>query len=237
MKRILFKFASRGRLEKLRNCLSNINDKLSDENHLVWLTEDEDDKTYHETLMYSFIGETIKIERGLGVSDGKIDAINRDMHFASSAIQWDILINMSDDMEFLVDGFDDIIRKDMPEDLDCLLHYPDGNINKLVTMSIMGRKYYDRFNYIYHPDYYSLWCDNEQTVVAQMLGKYKYVDRQIFSHNHPAYGKAPTDDQYKRTESYYHQDEAVFLRRKAINFDLPEEYTLPLFYPNSKTPV
>jgi len=234
--KILFKFPSRGRPDKLRDCLTNIDNKISSKDHLVWLTLDGNDKTLPEVI--AFIGNgKINYQWDKGISDGKIDAINRDMHFASAAIEWDILINMSDDMEWIVDGFDDIIRKDMPEDLDCLLHYPDGNNKCLVTMSIMGRKYYDRFNYIYHNDYYSLWCDNEQTVVAQMLGKYKYVDRQIFQHNHPAYGKGQWDVHYRETESYFHQDEEVFKRRRSANFNLPEEYHLPLFYPNSKQPV
>jgi enamine deaminase RidA (YjgF/YER057c/UK114 family) len=46
-----------------------------------------------------------------GTSKNKVDAINRDMD-AFSKPHWDILVNMSDDMEFTYKGFDIDIRKE-----------------------------------------------------------------------------------------------------------------------------
>jgi len=83
-------------------------------------------------------------------------------------------------------GFDNIIREEFYKNLDQFVHFPDGfTADRLATMSIMGREYYNRFKYIYHPDYISLWCDNEAMEVAKMLGCYTYVDKNIFQHLHP----------------------------------------------------
>ena len=55
---------------------------------------------------------------------------------------------------------------------DGVLWFNDGNQgNRLNTLCILGKKYYERFNYIYHPDYTSLWADNEFMDVANLLNK------------------------------------------------------------------
>jgi hypothetical protein len=87
-------------------------------------------------------------------------------------------------------------------------------------MSILGRQYFERFGYIYHPDYISLYCDNEQMDVAKLLGCYKYINKNIFHHLHPAYGKAEYDMQYNHTESFSNADHITYFRRRANNFDL-----------------
>jgi hypothetical protein len=157
-----------------------------------------------------------------GTSKNKVDAINRDLPQYSE--DWDILINMSDDMLFMQKGFDQIIRRDFFEtfpDLDGFIHYPDNNAReRLSTMSILGKPYYNRFGYIYHSAYTSLWCDNEAMEVSKKLNKYKYFEKTLFDHLHPAYGKTKVDEQYRFTESFFHSDREIFLRRQKNNFDL-----------------
>jgi hypothetical protein len=88
-------------------------------------------------------------------------------------------------------------------------------------MSILGKTFFDRFGYIYHPNYTSLFCDDEQTSVAKILGKYKFIDNQIFIHKHPMNDNTVLfDNQYKHTESYFHIDQEVYRNRKANNFFL-----------------
>jgi hypothetical protein len=131
---------------------------------------------------------------------------------------------MSDDMVFTKNGFDLIIKSDFIQyfpQFDGVMHYPDQDAGeKLMTLSILGRNYYLRFNYIYHPDYTSLWCDNEAMEVSMMLGKYRYSPVRMFDHIHPAYGHCQTDEQYRHTESFYHSDNAVYLQRKQKGFKL-----------------
>lgn len=156
-----------------------------------------------------------------GLSKNKIDAINRDVEKFS---YWDVLVNVSDDQKFIVKDFDESIRYHMHQnfpDTDGVLHLPDGNRKDLMTMSIIGRSYYNRFNYIYHPSYSSLYADDEAQQVARLLGKYAYVDELIFNHLHPAYDPKYWDKQYERTEAIGNSlDKVVFEQRKAINFGL-----------------
>jgi len=216
--KILFKFASRSRPEKFLKGLDNISQFSDDHNHVVLCSLDSDDKT-----MKDFVSLSYNVLIKYGISKNKVDAINRDINEYNG--DWDILVNMSDDMEFIKQGFDNIIRDDMNRyfpDLDGVLHYNDGNHygNALMTMSIIGRKYYDRDKYIYHPDYISLWCDNEAMEVGIKRNKLQYIDNVLFNHNHPAWGKVPFDEQYTKTESFYRIDEATYNQRKERNFNL-----------------
>jgi hypothetical protein len=79
----------------------------------------------------------------------------------------------------------------------------------------MGRKYYKRDGYVYHPAYKSLFCDNEATQVARERGRLKEVEIPIFYHAHPAAGYPTNDAQYKHTDSFYQEDKATFIKRKA----------------------
>ena len=205
---ILFNFATRSRPAKFIDAIASINENIVTYDYHILVKIDDDDesmKCFEPVQNIEFVG---------GNSVNKIDAINRNI-----PDDWDILINMSDDMRFLVYGFDQQIISDFGNDLDQLIHYPDGHVNeRLITMSIMGKAYYDRFGYVYHPDYTSLWCDNEQHDVALELGKYKYVDKQLFVHDHPAWtGKAP-DQLLIETQKYYRQDEQTYKKRKAVGF-------------------
>jgi hypothetical protein len=151
-----------------------------------------------------------------GMSNNKVHAINRDL---DDIPPFDILCCHSDDMAFILAGYDDVIRQHCGED--DFVHFPDGYANqKLCTYAIMGVKYYKRFGYIYNPDYKSLWCDNEQTEVAKKLNRYKYVNDHILQHRHPANGFGKPDALLQLTESYNALDKNTYIRRKAANFFL-----------------
>lgn len=240
---ILFKFASRSRPEKFYHAIDNILGKLANKNdYTILCTLDEDDATMPEEMVRQ---KAILYPKNIisvhGKSANKIHAINRDMHLIS---RWDILVNMSDDMQFVVKGFDDVIREDFGGNFDQFIHYNDGNQKgNVATMSIMGRTYYERFNYIYHPAYKSVWVDVEQTDVAVMLGKYKYMgdDKVIFIHNHPAWGLASWDAQYRASENLdvWGEDLQTIIQRKLSNYGLYKtdvetfEQRYPAKYPMS----
>jgi len=216
---ILLNFASRSRPDKFLAAVENIELKIgSKANYQILAKLDNDDASMQFMRNHSINNLTV----AWGDSKSKIHAINRDI----PKFSWNILVNMSDDMYFTQLGFDETIREafENPKgstriyDLDQCIHFPDGNTTEIITMSILGRKYFDRFGYVYHPEYTSLWCDNEQTDVAKMLGKYKFVDKNIFEHRHPAFGKGAMDAQYKHTESYFYIDKDVYDKRKQFNF-------------------
>ena len=75
-----------------------------------------------------------------------------------------IVLLASDDMIPMEKGFDNIIidkMKNYYPDTDGVLWFNDGyQGDKLNTLCILGKKYYDRFGYIYNPEYISVLSDN-----------------------------------------------------------------------------
>ncbi len=152
----------------------------------------------------------------IGPRVSKVEAVNRGI--ADLHLPWDILVVISDDMVCVQQGWDIFIEQALAGDLDCCAHFPDGHQTDLCTLPIMGRSYYERFGYVYHPDYLSLWCDNEQTDVAVRDGKMVRRDAVLFRHDHPAWGSAKMDDLYRRNDKHDKRDRATYIRRKAQGF-------------------
>jgi hypothetical protein len=179
---------------------------------------DRDDEL---TVKSNELAEILKDKRCYCVaalSKSKIDAINRDVPQSG----WDILVNLSDDQIFTKRGFDEVIAQCGKDEF---LHLPDGHVNELLpTMSVMGYDYYKRFNYIYHPDYASLWSDNEAMDVAKQLGCYKYLNELVFEHLHPAWTGETPDAQLLHTQSLYRRDERVYIKRKSLGFPIESVY-------------
>ena len=217
--RILFKYTTRSRRSNFLRGYDSILNKIANrEDYHILISVDKDDQSMFPLPVldgnYTFV---------VGNSKNKIDAINRDLN--EFDYDFDILINMSDDMIFTKKGFDDIIRAEFYNDFNQYLHFNDGNQKcNVCTMHIVGRNYYDRFKYIYHPDYISLWCDVENDIVAKQLGCYKYMGDNIklFRHLHPAWGLAPQDALSIKTEdrALWIADEITFNKRKIKNFGL-----------------
>lgn len=220
--KILFKYPSRGRPGRFFNSLNSIYNNLDDpHNFLVSCTLDLDDPSMNNDEVIDKINTYKNISIAWGKSISKIDAINRDM----PNYNWDILICMSDDMQFNIYGFDTMVRVDILAhfpDMDGLLHYPDQDAKEaLATMYIAGKKWWEfRGKNIYHPSYKSLWADNEEQLVAQMMRKYKYCGYQINVHNNPAYGHLERDEMFDEQQGYWSEDEKNFYDRKERHFDL-----------------
>jgi hypothetical protein len=156
----------------------------------------------------------------VGPAEGKIAAVNRDV---PSPDTFDILLLGSDDMIPMVKGYDDVIRRKMAAyypDTDGVLFFNDGvQGSNLNTLSIMGSKFYQRFGYIYCPEYKSFFCDTEFTEVATALGKQTYFPEIIIQHFNPhANKRVPFDDLYIQNFRHWAVDEATYNRRKAEGF-------------------
>jgi hypothetical protein len=185
-------------------------------NNMVWIfTIDEDDETFQKEDFNVFL-QNLKIDYiiYIGNSQGKIDAINRDV--ASISKDWDILLNISDDQLPIISGYDDIIRNTMPDNLDFSLWFNDGHQNDIITQEILGRKYYEDQGYIYFPKYKSFFCDNESTIVAQKKGKLIKSALCIIKHFHPHWGyndHIQQDQLYITNDAYWEHDKNLFNQR------------------------
>lgn len=182
--KILFKYPTRDRPLKFSRCLTEYYKLIADKNFRFVVTADNDDQSMNNPQLKAYLEQIPQCEYFFGNNDSKISAINADI----PEDDWDILVLVSDDMIPEVAGFDNIIREKMTEhypDLDGVLWFFDGWRRDLNTLCILGRKYYDRFGYIYHPAYKSFWCDAEFTEVAAKLGKQTFIDQVIIRHLHP----------------------------------------------------
>ena len=167
-----------------------------------------------QTLEYN---KNVKVV--LGESSSKIDACNRDMNVSGD---YDIVLLASDDMVPVVKGYDRIICEKMKElypDTDGVLWFNDGYRGRtLNTLCILGRKYYERFGYIYHPDYKSFYCDNEFMEVANSLGKQTYFDEVIIRHEHPDNTGIIADELYMKNSIFTHRDHMLYVARRHMGF-------------------
>jgi len=228
MKQILIKIPTRDRKIQFFNILDQYLSLLDEsyKNVTFLLTLDSDDESMNDgdiekRIKFLYNLYDVPITRYYGESKNKIDAVNRDMDTYLG--KWDILMLTSDDMVPVKYGYNKTISDDMEAnfpDLDGILYYPDG-FTPLNTLPIIGKKYYERFNYIYNPVYESFFCDNEFHEVADMLCKQKKIANVIIKHMHPCNSATVANDVlYSKNQEPWDRDQEIYLKRKLINFDL-----------------
>ena len=145
-----------------------------------------------------------------------IEAIN----FAAARCSGDLIIVVSDDFDCL-EHWDTLLLQVLEDKSDFCAKTADGLQPTLITMPIMDRIYYERYGYIYHPDYNHMFADQELTSVALMTGKYIKLDL-IFPHNHYTTGKTPKDEINIKNDLTWRQGETLFNERLKTNFGITE---------------
>ena len=232
--KLLVQFPTYARREKFLSCFEQYV-KLSSGKHDLYfnINCDVDDSTMVDIIADPIMHEYRKEEYrhiGLDVNydkdTNKISAINS--HINTKVFDFDIVICASDDMIPQVEGWDDEIASAMIENfpnLDGCVSFHDGYVEgDLITFSILGRLLYGAFGYIYHPDYKSLYCDNEFTQEMKRLNKVVYIDKMIVKHAH--YGEQGNinsgdyDQSAEKTLKYAGRDGLVFQKRKELGFPL-----------------
>lgn len=190
------------------------------------ISMDEDDNTMNNDAIRKRLNTLIEggvdLKYFYGNSTTKIQAINADMEKASD--DWDLVFNGQDDMIPTAVGYDDVMLKRLFElfpDTDGAIWINDQYMgyDENCTIVASGRKYYERFGYIYHPAYDSLFADNEYTEVGKALGKLIYIPDRIMKHDW--IGKDQSlDPLIQRNESSekYSADKKVFEERKRLGF-------------------
>jgi len=194
----------------------------------ICISCDQDDLTMTETnIQYSIKNITHTVawsEIYYGNSKTKIEAVNADM--SSINWPWEMVIIVSDDMVPQVKGYDDVLRSHMIAnfaDTDGILWVNDGTQgDNLNTISIMGRKMYDSFGYLYHPEYKSLFCDTEFTDLCKgpLASKCTYLPHVLIKHEHPGTGFPQRNDAlYARNNAFWYTDLITYISRKNYEYD------------------
>jgi hypothetical protein len=144
-----------------------------------------------------------------------IEAINNAVKFVSG----DLIIVVSDDFSEPPKGWDRMLLNQLEGCSDFIVKTQDGIQKTLITLPIMDREYYNRFGYIYYPEYQHLFADTEMTVVGHMLGK--VINSNILiPHYHYSTGMTQKDAINEKNDATNAQGEALFNKRKEINFGI-----------------
>lgn len=156
----------------------------------------------------------------------KVKLMSRDNKSAIEAINvctanvatGDIFIVVSDDFD-CPEHWDILLLQALEGKSDFIVKTQDGLQKTLITLPIMDRKYYNRFGYIYHPDYIHMHCDEEMTIVGHMLGKVITLDL-LFPHNHYSTGKMAMDAINVKNNATWAHGQATIDRRAKDNFGI-----------------
>ena len=217
--RILWKFPIRWRRDKFFDTLDKYYSlfSTSKNNHFLVTIDDDDVELNTAEVKKRLKGYTNLICQVSNCTN-KIQAVNRGVE----SQQWDIVVVVSDDMIPQVNGLDQIIRSDMARyfpNLDGALWYNDGFQGDAInTIQIMGRRWFDRWGYIYHEDYVSQRCDVEYQKVAKRFDRIKYINNVIIRHEHADFGLAEYDKLLLHNYTFIRRDELMFYQRESIGF-------------------
>lgn len=196
--------------------------------YVKWLSKAENTDTIDYILSVD-IDDPINYESFFGQADifrnnnkTAIQAINVAASYVYLKSDEDyILVIVSDDTD-CPEHWDTILRTYLFSycvNYDFVAKVDDGLQATLITMPIMGKTYYERYGYVYHPDYKHMFCDQELTAVAIMTDKYIKLPL-TFNHLHYTTGKSAYDEVNRRNDATWGQGEALFNERLKTNFDI-----------------
>lgn len=211
--RFLLKYASRSRPALFQKRVRNWQSTASGKHQLAWLCSfDRDDPAMNNPVIHAWCNSQ-GIAHFYGQSRNKVQAINADMDQAPA--QWDVVVMVSDDMAVIARGWDEVVAQDFHKhfpDLNGALWYLDGRRTDLCTLSILGRPVYRELGYLYCPEYYTSYCDNDFQAVMEHSGRMRKIDVPLFRHE---WRQENNDALMTRNEGreWYAHDKAVFDRR------------------------
>ena len=208
---------SRGRPQKAFEAFSKWLDKSEDTfEYILSLDSDEPTNTPNGSSQYLTLFNSRYSNHRVIVNNNRsaVDAINN----AAKAATGEIIIQMADDFECPV-HWDEQIRQAVEGKTDWIMKTPNGIQSWTITLPIMDRAYYNRFGYIYYPEYLHMFCDTELSCVADLTGR--RIECNIpFRHNHYSVTKTTPDEVSRKADSTWIQGEKLFLERYRRNFDL-----------------
>jgi len=221
--KLLIKFPTRGRPRQFFNVLTLYYQYMQGKNFEFVISCDTDDETMNNDVVKEHFKGFPNLTVNYSDNKTKVEAINANMEDRD----FDILLLASDDMVPEMYGYDRIIKQAMLScysDYDGVLWFFDGWRKDLNTLCILGKKYYDRFGFIYNPAYKTWFCDNEFTKVATLLGKQTYSEHVIIRHCHPDIIGSGHDETYNRNNNQEEmkQDQQTLESRLKKNFDIPD---------------
>lgn len=177
----------------LDNILSKISDRI---NYTILISADLDDPITYNTGVMEKLKTYLRehnVRFILGKSTSKVNAINRDIEAVKD---WDILVLVTDFVEFTVHGFDNIIRNNVDFYISNNYSYPTEKpefvlnfVNQFdennVTVPVVSRVWLkSNSGKLFNPEVDSRFGDELLKHRAKQFGCYELCEEQIFIHKH-----------------------------------------------------
>lgn len=132
----------------------------------------------------------------VGQNRTMVEAVNR----GAAAATGEVLVSISDD--FGCPHHWDRSLAALPESRrEAAVVVNDGLGARIMTLPILTRAFFERLGYIYHPDYISLFADDDLTEVARRAGAVVDARHLLFPHRHYSAGLNDPDTTYARQSS------------------------------------
>ncbi len=149
----------------------------------------------------------------------------RGWNAAAAATTGKVIICVSDDFSPPQD-WDEHLLALRPDFLDgeFVVHTEDGYVHDIVVLSILTRKRYEKFGYVFYPQYESMFADTEFGTVAYRDGVMLNAKHLLFEHMHPDCGKRERDDKDKlhASKARWQRGEMLYNFRMARGFPLDD---------------
>lgn len=138
---------------------------------------------------------------------------------AAAASSGKLLITVSDDL-FPPEHWDTELLKVVADlDREAVVDIEAGS-GDLMTFSLLTRAYYERYGYVFFPEYLGMFGDNDFTSQAHHDGVVVRARHLKFEHEHPAYNTAGTDPVYM----HQHRAEAWAVGKRTYKKRWPADY-------------
>jgi hypothetical protein len=151
-------------------------------------------------------------------SNNMVEATNE----AAKVSAGQILILVSDDMWSPQLWDERILHKFEMIDGPGLLQVHDGITSKKMTIPIMNREAYAKLGYMYHPEYISMFADDDLRATALTHGMYYNATDILIEHRHFSIGKAKYDKTYQseNSKTAWRKGEKIFFERAKLKFPI-----------------
>lgn len=208
---------SRSRPHKSFSAIAKWVNYAKDSDFEVIISLDQSDPLRSEyTKLYNNQHKRVEIKFITNDNRSAVSAINH----AAKVAEGDILIVVSDDTD-CIKGWDKVISDAAGTHKDFVLKLNDGIQDWIVTMPIMDRAYYNRFGYIYYPEYQHMFCDTHLTHVADALDRLIIRNDITIPHLHYSVRKTERDIVTRQADSTFNDGKNVYMRLLRENLKLP----------------
>ncbi len=159
----------------------------------------------------------VVVNNGGQETDNVVCQVNKG--FAATSPETKLLLGIMDDST-APEGWDLDVLKSVPDlDGEYVAQYSTGSPRDadLIVAGAMTRKRYEAVGYCLHPDYLSMYADDDMTRTAKQDGVYVDARHLEFLHMHPNFGRSEWDDIYSNENSQANLLRGIttFNRRKA----------------------